>query len=247
VAAKISRAPARPGARAVRRARLRAALLLVLWTPGSLLAQPFAGTVVDASTGKPVPDAWVVGKVTAGPRGSTIHADCALEVVRTNARGEYHLPTVAAKGSEWSGTRDTRLLLFTYAPGYRSVDRRPTDAAAHPEQRLVPDVKSKAARLNELARIASGIACQEYLEQRKGVVWPIYRALNDEAQTLAANKPERLKALAVTHWIHVLQYGYEAGIRKTQAERARWGRIDKDEIAVINEQVEREIRAAKSK
>lgn len=164
--------------------RLSIILLLCVLLSAWYVLQGYAsgnsqdGLVVDAETGTPIPEAFVIGQwVTRGyARTICFH----LSMTRTSIDGKYHLPAWRKKSK--FGSSDQTVVLHAYKSGYfQQYSHRQGDARLRLEKvKVQPEEVEK--RIGIIRRASSQISCRSAGESERNVL-EFYKVLYKEAKS----------------------------------------------------------------
>lgn len=171
---------------------IRVFFLLLLFLPlwgCSLSGDVIEGKVIDESTGKPMAGAIVVarwlGDVLAWPADSQTVCFHVLTAT-TDDDGNYRMPAWRKK-SEIGPVFDQQHYVNAYKFGYEFATRKPDNTVY-----LRPFSGTREERFEYLSRIAESCSHRQQIEIN---LLPLYKALYEEARTLAITRDEKLKAL----------------------------------------------------
>lgn len=173
--------------------------LLALWGCG-LSGDAIHGKVVDEQTGQPVPNAIVVarwrGDLFAFVESQTVcvHVDTAT----TDEKGQYRLPAWR-KRNDLGWVRDVMPVINIYKQGYSHTYQRSDNV-----QYLKPFTGTREERFEYLSRV--GVSCS-HKQQTEINLLPLYKALYEEARTLALTRDEKLMALYRLRDVERLELG----------------------------------------
>ena len=157
--------------------------------PGYSSGKELRGVIVNADTGKPIPDAivvadWITSSGTPGGGGLVcFHVGTAT----TNAAGEYYMPAWRQK-SPFSAKYERSIVIFAYKPGYRWPDLDPTKD--YPTDTLVVSRGSVSERLDYLEEVDRQTDCFSAYESMRALL-PLRQAIYEEVRTLSASDEQR--------------------------------------------------------
>jgi len=157
--------------------------------PGYSSGKELRGVIVNADTGKPIPDAivvadWITSSGTAGGGGLVcFHVGTAT----TNAAGEYYMPAWRQK-SPFSAKYERSIVIFAYKPGYRWPYPK-VKYGVYPTDKLIVSQEPANERLKFLEDVAHETLCFQARES-VGALLPLQKALLDEARSLAKSESD---------------------------------------------------------
>jgi hypothetical protein len=156
-------------------ARLVLPLLLALTSCASI-STPIDGVVIDATTNKPIPGAFVIAQwVHYGSDGVGSRTSCPhLEVVQADAGGRYRIP----EGPFFGFSVEQHV--FPYKAGYERVWQDPYDPKL---MTMRPFTGTGDARVSSYRTYSSLRACGK-TEDTIRKLRPLYVALDHEAESL---------------------------------------------------------------
>ena len=175
-------------------------LLLSVLSACVLSGEAIEGQVLEQGTGRPIPGAIVVARW----RGDlfafvTTQSVCVqVETATTDTQGRYRLPAWRKK-SDIGWVRNIFPVLIVYKKDYRQ-----TENYRNSMQYLQPFTGTSEERFEYLSRLAASCSDRQEIEIN---LLPLYKALYEEARTLAATKDERLKALYRLRDVERLELG----------------------------------------
>jgi len=162
--------------------------------PGYSSGKELRGVIVNADTGKPIPDAivvadWITSSGTAGGGGLVcFHVGTAT----TNAAGEYYMPAWRQK-SPFSAKYERSIVIFAYKPGYRWPYPK-VKYGNYPTDKLIVSREPANERLKFLADVARETLCFQARESVKALL-PLQKASLEEARSLAKSENDRVVQL----------------------------------------------------
>lgn len=169
---------------------------------------PVEGTVLEEGVGKPIPDATVVVRWEgtafsfAHTQSVCIHVESAI----TDDKGHFRIPAWRASVQP-AGVHDLKPLVTVHKPGYEEY-RAPgyvrTEAFKQNIRYLKPFTGGREERLEYLSRAA--VSCS-HVKEIEIKLLPLYKALYEEANSIAVTKEEKIKALHHLKDIEKLELG----------------------------------------
>jgi hypothetical protein len=154
---------------------------------------PVDGIVIDTTTRKPIPGAFVIAQWVRHGSAAGVHSRTTcphLEIVQADANGRYRIPgTKVARGN-------AERLIFSYKPGYEWVLQGERDN----DERLMtmrPFTGTAKERFDSFRTYGSLRACAPWDSHRDMLelvskLLPLYRAIDEEASALTtADAPAR--------------------------------------------------------
>lgn len=194
--------------------------MIVLLHPLACLA--FDGRLLDASTGKPAAGVWVFGQWQVGGGFVISHSGCVLAVTRTNEKGEFTL----VGGDGFLGRLfgpSSRAGVYTYKQGF--MDRLPQPDNERNPYYIEPDTRPVIKRLEYLSYLLGITDCgTQYVLDHKSQLLPLYRAVNEEAVSIAKTRREKLALVSITSKLDLLELGPDAASAK--AKETGWRLFD---------------------
>jgi len=170
--------------------------------PGYSSGKELRGVIVNADTGKPIPDAivvadWITSSGTAGGGGLVcFHVGTAT----TNAAGEYYMPAWRQK-SPYSAKYERSSVIFAYKAGYRWPYPK-VKYGDYPTDELVISQEPAAERLKFLDDVARNIGCFSAYESMRALL-PLQQALYEEVRGMTASDEQRSLAKSLCEDIAV--------------------------------------------
>jgi len=179
--------------------RIAVALCLV----ASTSAGAYEGTVNDAATGRPVSGAWVLGRWDVG--GGIAHGagGCMIAIDRTDAIGRFTLEGRDGLLGRWFPIRD-RPAIEIYLSGYRET---PESIKGHGDVYTVErDPSSVDDRLHHITRLLGYTDCGDAsMAAHTNALTPLYRAIDDEAASLAVTARQRGALTTTRRYLETLE------------------------------------------
>ena len=161
--------------------------------PGYSSGKELRGVIVNADTGKPIPDAIVVAKwiTSTGTAGGSELVCFHVGTATTNAAGEYYMPAWRQR-SPFSAKYERDIMVYAYKPGYRAQHRFPPREGYITEyikDKLVPSQDTAKERLEYLDHVGRNTLCFQARES-VGALLPLQKALLEEARSLAKSESD---------------------------------------------------------
>ena len=156
--------------------------------PGYSSGKELRGVIVNADTGKPIPDAIVVAKwiTSTGTAGGSELVCFHVGTATTDAAGEYYMPLWREK-NPFSAKYERDIFVYAYKTGYRWKYRFPPREGYVTQyilDKLVPFQGTTKERLEYLDNVARYTLCFNAGES-VGALLPLQKALLEEARSLA--------------------------------------------------------------
>jgi len=197
-------------------------LLMPLLLPLSACAlsgSAIEGKVLEEGTNKPIPEAIVIARWSGTAFSFVESPTVCVHVLTTttDAEGKYRFPAWR-KESPLKGVRDVRSIITAHKPGYET--HSPPGYARSEEFKrnvryLQPLTGGREERLKYLERIEqSARACRSPEAEEKNLL-PLYRALYEEARSLAKTKEDQKITDGFLAGIEIIELGYKEGMRRT--------------------------------
>lgn len=172
----------------------------------TLSSDPIKGQVIEAGTGKPIPGAIVVvlwkGSIGAIGHGSTVCYH--VETATTDEQGRYQTPAWK-KPSPYGDIAHQQWMAMAYKPGYEMAGGRKGEVV------LKVFAGTKVERMEFVSRAAVSCSHERAIEIN---LLPLYKALYEEARSLAVTREEKLKALYRLRDIERLELGSDKAWEK---------------------------------
>jgi hypothetical protein len=171
---------------------------------------PIDGVVIDTTTGKPIPGAFVIAQwIHHGSDGFGSRTTCPhVDVVQADASGRYKIPEEPVLGL------NVERQVFSYKPGYEWFLKEPYDEKL---MTMRPFEGTVQERLDKLLNM-TGLECGEERHYRDAVL-PFYKALQREASLLTPEGEKNRTAQGLRYSSDILEFGYEiASERLTKGE-----------------------------
>ncbi len=158
------------------------------------------GQALETSTDKPISGAIVVA-TWSGIVGSLAHSQGVcfhVESATTDEQGRYHIPAWQ-KTTRFARAKHQVVAIVAFKQGYSFVEKRAGNTL-----HLKPFTGTREERFDYLSR--SAISCSDRREIEINLL-PLYKALYEEARTLAVTKEQKLKALYRLRDVERLELG----------------------------------------
>ena len=171
------------------------------------------GQVLEEGTHKPVAEALVVVKWVGSvskfvdSQSVCVHVESAV----TDNEGRYRTPSWSAPSTVGPEILVSRLIpVFTaYKPATRQVEKE-TDFPLY----LKPFTGGRGERIKYLSRLSGVARCGESGDSKKNLL-PLYRALLDEAKSIANTTVEEKKTVEfLLYELEIVELGYEQATKR---------------------------------
>lgn len=202
------------GVSSLRALLFAATLLISLALPVyATVDRPIEGTVIDTSTGKPVPNAFVIAELSY--RASTIHTvrtTCvSVIVLQSDADGRYRLDLTKVPGAS-----SLDRVVFTYKAGFERDLARPYDERV---------IALKPLSANPRDRVSSFVTYDSLMtcgppEQAAAMLKPLYAAIDAELEEIERTNPNLPKTRSFGAALKDQEDTLE-GMRRLEAEKVR--------------------------
>jgi hypothetical protein len=172
---------------------------------------PIDGVVIDATTGKPIPGAFVIAQWFGHGSAAGVHSRTTCphaEIVQADARGRYKIPETGVKGNV---ERD----LFSYMPGYEWFLQAPEDERVMTMRPFAGTAKERfdSFRTYDSLRSCAPWDNPEMLVQLISKLRPLYSALDEETKELEKSgvRADQLRTYSdsLTKWEKDIKAGLE--------------------------------------
>ena len=176
---------------------------------------PIKGKVLEEGTDKPLADAIVVVR-WQGTAFSFIESPTVcihVESATTDKDGRYRIPAWRAS-VEPSGVRGIEPIVTPYKAGYQ-WPLRPPESLGGGVQYLRPFTGTREEQLKYL-RSLSGKECGSRDDYARKLI-PLYRALYDEAKSIAVTQEEKHIAGGLHYSLDRLELGEDASLKRLSA------------------------------
>lgn len=176
---------------------------------------PVEGRVLEEGTDKPIPGAIVVAR-WQGTAFSFVESPTVcihVETATTDKEGRYRIPFWHASAKP-SGAHGIEPIVTAYKAGYQWPTRLPKSLSGG-DQYLRTFTGSREERLNYL-RSLSGQECGSRNDYVKKLI-PLYRALYEEARTIAVTPEEKHIAGGLHYSLDRLEVGEEESLKRLSA------------------------------
>jgi len=193
----------------------RPALLLVLLLPlqacATFAGSDVEGQVLEEGANKPVAGAIVIVR-WAGSTAAFVESRSVcvhVESTTSDVQGNYHTKSWVAQ-SEMASTPFTQVapVPTAYKPGYVYV--RKQDNVIY----LKPFTGGRGERIKYLSRLSGVARCGESGDSKKNLL-PLYRALLDEAKSIANTTVEEKKTVEfLLYELEIIEVGYEQATKR---------------------------------
>jgi len=177
------------------------------------------GRVVDAKTGVPISDAFVIGQWSKSGVERTICFH--IDMTNSDDSGQYRLPALWIADIPWF--EEKNLTILAYKKGYRQIwndeDGKYTNPASTGVIKLEileDQFKAPDERVEFLREQAGQITCGSAGESENNVM-EIYRALYKEALEYTSGRIETESILLLRMNVEEYDIGYDQAIERYQA------------------------------
>lgn len=179
---------------------------------------PHEGMVVDANTGEPIRDAFVIGQWSQSGYERTICFH--LDMTRSDASGKYRIPALPMTDGSW--LEDNSLALHAYKKGYRQqwygTDGKfidPDKVGVIRLERLKVELVTPEKHIEILREQARQISCRSAGDSKINVA-EFYQALYDEALGYTGDR-ETEDILFLREKVEQYEFGYAGASQRFQA------------------------------
>jgi hypothetical protein len=170
---------------------------------------PVDGVVIDATTSKPIPGAFVIAQWIRHGSGAGVDSRITcphVEVVQADSNGRFQIPE-ANLTPLGSVERD----VYAYGAGYEWTYN---EAGGDKTLLMRPFKGTVSQRLESLLNMAR-LECGDIAHYRR-VVLPFYKALYQEASRLTPEGANHKVAQSLRYTADKLELGYEAAVERLQ-------------------------------
>ncbi len=192
-------------------------------TACALSGSAIEGKVLEEGTNKPIPDAIVIARWNGTAFSFVESPTVCVHVLTTttDAEGKYRIPAWR-KDSPIKGVRDVHSIVTAHKPGYET--HSPPGYARSEEFRknirnLKPFTGRREERLKYLQSVEGNVRLCRSPEAGEKNLLPLYRALYEEAKSLAKTREDQKIADGFLAGIEIIELGYKEGMRRA-LERA---------------------------